>query len=262
MALEFWRPQHDRERLAVIRAIAGEEPAFIVNAGDVVCHGGRRADWQRFCRENEILFDRQIAYFPALGNHDLYGGVEEALRNRALVFPHIGKRRWYVVRFPPVLVAILDSNFDDLPADQIQMQDEWLSGLLRSAEEDRSIAHVVLVCHHPPYTNARGLSESLEVQNHFVSRITPKVKCFLSGHVHNYERFERGHVQFLVSGGGGGPPREVETDHPAHEDQYRGSHLRPFHYCRFRLEEGKLKCDVLMLDGEDSWNRVDGFVCP
>jgi hypothetical protein len=261
MAVEFWRPHFDRERLAVIRAIADERPAFVVNAGDVVCHGGRRADWTRFREENEPLFERAIAYFPAVGNHDLYGGVEAALRNRAQVFPQVGTRRWYAVRFPPVLIALLDSNFDDLGDDEIRRQDEWLSELLRAAESDCSIRHVLLVCHHPPYTNALGLTDSPEVQTHFVARITPKVKCFCSGHVHNYERFERDHVQFLVSGGGGGPTREVETGHPAHVDQYRGSHQRPFHYCRFRIDDGTLICDVLMIQEDGSWKKVDGFLC-
>jgi predicted MPP superfamily phosphohydrolase len=262
MTLEFWRRHFDAERQAVIRAIADERPAFIVNAGDIVCHGGREADWRRFCDENEPIFSRKIPYFPVLGNHDYYGGAEAALRYRAAVFPCIGDRRWYEIRFEPVLIAILDSNFDELNPDEIRRQDEWLAATLSTAETDASILHVLLVCHHPPYTNAKGLSESSEVQAHFVSRITPKVKVFCSGHVHNYERFEKKKVQYLVSGGGGGPTREVETDRPAHPDLYTGPRSRPFHYCRFSVEERKLVCDVMMLQEDGSWKRVDGFECP
>src|SRR4051812_38412734 len=83
MTLEFWRHHFDAERQAVIRAIAVESPAFVVNCGDVICHGGSYADWRSFCDENETLFSRKIAYFPALGNHDYYGGAERALRYRA-----------------------------------------------------------------------------------------------------------------------------------------------------------------------------------
>jgi len=262
MTLEFWRPHYDAERLAVINAIVASDPAFVVNSGDVVCHGGRRADWRRFCQENELLFSDQLAYFPALGNHDYYGGAETALRYRAEVFPHVGLRRWYEVRFQSLLIAILDSNFDELSAEQIRAQDAWLESLLKSAESDASVRHVVLVCHHPPYTNAKGLSESQEVQDHFVPRITPKVRVFFSGHVHNYERFQKNGVQFLVSGGGGGPTRDLETEQPRHPDLYTGSRERPFHYCLFTVSDLSLQCRVFMLQKDDAWRRVDGFECP
>ena len=261
MTLEFWRPHFDAERQAVIRALADERPAFIVNSGDVVCHGGREADWRRFCAENEILFTRKIAYFPALGNHDYYGGSDQALRFRAAIFPHVGTRRWFEIRFKEVLIAVLDSNFDELSPDQIRSQDLWLDGLLAAAEADPAILHVMLVSHHPPYTNAVGLPESAEVQEHFVSRLRPKVKVFFSGHVHSYERFDKRGVAFIVSGGGGGPTRDVETERPRHVDLYRGSRERPFHYCRFSLRDTTLVCDVLMLQKDDSWKRVDGFEC-
>jgi hypothetical protein len=261
MTLEFWRPHFDEERRALVRAVADERPAFVVNAGDVVCHGGSTADWERFCAENRPLFERSIAYFPAVGNHDLYGG-SEALRLRAAVFPHVGSRRWFSIHFGPVLVIVLDSNFDDLDEQQARLQDDWLDGALAGAEREPSIRHVLLVCHHPPFTNARGLSESREVQEHFVRRLTPKVRVFVSGHVHNYERFERGGVVFLVSGGGGGPTREVNGERPAHEDLYRGDRQRPFHYCRFTLEGESLRCDVMMLQPDGTWKRADGFQKP
>ncbi len=260
MTLEFWRPHYDAERRAVINAIFDREPAFVVNCGDVVCHGGRWADWRRFCDENERLFSHPVAYFPALGNHDYYGG-SDAFRLRAEVFPHVGTRRWYDVRFQSLLLLILDSNFDELNAEQIRSQDDWLESQLKSAEADASVGHVVLVCHHPPYSNAKGLSESREVQEHFVSRITPKVRVFASGHVHNYERFEKQGVQFVVSGGGGGPTRDLETEQPRHPDLYTGSRERPFHYCLFTFSARSLKCGVFMLQKDDSWKHVDGFEC-
>jgi predicted MPP superfamily phosphohydrolase len=261
MTLEFWRPHYDAERKAVIQAVLSESPAFVINSGDLVCHGGRREDWRRFCDENEVLFSGGIAYFPALGNHDYYGGAESALRFRAEVFPHLGTRRWYEVGWGAVRIAILDSNFDELGAEEIRDQDRWLEERLRAAEADAAVHHVLLVCHHPPYTNAKGLAESRDVRDHFVSRLTPKVRVFASGHVHNYERFEKNGVQFLVSGGGGGPTRDLETEHPGHDDRYRGARERPFHYCRFSLRGGTLACDVFMLQKDDSWRRVDGFEC-
>jgi len=261
MTLEFWRPHYDLERRALVQAVADERPAFIVNAGDVVCHGGREADWQRFCRENQPIFDRGIAYFPAIGNHDLYGGAE-ALRIRAAVFPHVGTRRWFAIRFVQVLIIVLDSNFDDLGAELSGQQDQWLEDQLADAERDAEIRHVLLVCHHPPYTNAQGLSDSPEVQKHFVARLSPKADVLVSGHVHNYERFEKNGVQYVVSGGGGGPTRDLIQEHPTHRDLYQGDRSRPFHYCRFHIQGRALTCEVFMLQGDGSWARVDGFERP
>lgn len=258
MTLEFWRAHHDDERRAVIRAVAEERPAFVVNSGDVVCHGGHGNDWERFCDENRPIFERGIAYFPALGNHDFYGGAEDGLAYRARIFPHIGTRRWFDVRFGSVLVAVLDSNLDRLSPGQVREQDRWLEDLLTSAEQDERIRHVILVCHHPPYTNASGLSEDTGVQAHFVSRLTPKVRVFFAGHVHNYERFEKKGVQFVVSGGGGGPTREVAPK-GAHRDLYTGPRTHPFHYCRLSVDGPRLRFEVRMLMEDSRWETVDVF---
>ena len=79
-------------------------------------------------------------------------------------------------------------------------------------------------------------------------------RVFVAGHVHAYERFLKDGVHFLVSGGGGGPVRELGAGR--HPDLYAGP--RGFHYLRFRLDDG-LRCDVMMLGPDGTWSRVDGF---
>ena len=239
MALEVWRPSHDAQRLAVARAIADERPAFVLHAGDVVCHGFRHADWARFLKEYEPVFSRGIPCFPALGNHDYYGANREALAHRDAVFPHVAGRFWYEVRFPPVLVVVLDSNFDELTAERAREQDRWLESTLAAAEGDPAIRHVLVVCHHPPYTNAVGLGDSREVQERFVRRLTPKARVFASGHVHSYERFLKNGVQFLVSGGGGGPTREIDVAAPPPRGPLRRTPEPPLPLLPLHLERGE-----------------------
>lgn len=262
LAAEFWRKRYDRERLLVIEAIAAENPAFVLNTGDLVAYGSDPEDWRSFYEENRPIFSRRIPYYAGLGNHEYYGDNERALANYFSFFPHLAGRKWYEIRFPPVLVVVLDSNFGDLPRGEASLQDEWLSRTLAAAEADPSIRHVLVTCHHPPYTNSVVHSDSREVQERFVRRLTPKVKAFISGHVHSYERFVRDGVQFVVSGGGGAPLTPVNVETPGYRDEFRGPAYRGFHYLRFRVENGTLRCDVLMLQSDGSWKRVDGFECP
>lgn len=259
MTLEFWRPRHDEERRALAWAVAAERPAFVVHAGDLVCHGSRAADWSRFLEDFAPVFDAGIPCFPALGNHDYYGGNAAALARRDEVFPHVAGRRWFELRFRSAAILVLDSNLDELSTAEAAAQDVWFRETLAAAEADAGILYILVIAHHPPYTNAKGLGESREVQERFVAKLTPKVRVLASGHVHAYEHFLRNGVHFLVSGGGGGPQREVETEAPKREDLHRGSRGR--HYVRFTLEGPRLRVEVLMLGADGAWTRVDGFEC-
>ena len=260
MPAEFWRKDSPAERRRVAQAVADEDPAFVVNAGDLTCHGSYPEEWRRFHEEQEPLFSRRIPYYPALGNHDYYGDRAVALRNFFTHFPYLGGRRWYEVRFPPVLVVILDSNFDQLTGEEARTQDHWLEKTLAAAEADAELRHVILCFHHPPFTNAKLYAGSEDARKRFVSRITPKVKVVFSGHVHTYERFVRDGVQFVVSGGAGGPPADVETASPRHPAAYEGP--RSFHYCRFTVAGERLVCDMVMLRDDGAWMPQDGFACP
>jgi 3',5'-cyclic AMP phosphodiesterase CpdA len=261
LAAEFWRKRYDRERLLVIEAIAAEKPAFVLNTGDLVGHGSDPDDWRSFHEENRPIFSRKIPYYAGLGNHEYYGDNERALANYFSFFPHLEGRKWYEIRFPPVLVVVLDSNFGDLLPGEAARQDEWLSRRLAAAEADPAIRHVLVTCHHPPYTNSAVHGDDRDVQERFVRRLTPKVKAFISGHVHSYERFVRDGVQFVVSGGGGAPLTPVNVEKPGYRDEFRGPAYRRFHYLRFRADGGRLTCDVLMLESDGSWKRADGFEC-
>ena len=257
---EFWRARYDRERLAVIDALAGERPAFIVNTGDLVSAGSDRADWRRFHEENRPIFSLGIPYFPGLGNHEYMWNRDEGLANYFASFPGLRGRKWYELRFPPVLVLVLDSNLGELDDAEVSAQDRWLSEALAAAEKDDAIRHVILTCHHAPFTNSVVHGDSRDVQEHFLSRRTPKVHVAFTGHVHAYERFLVDGVQCVVSGGGGAPLTPVDVEKPRHKDLFRAPAYRGFHYARFTVDGTRLACDILMLKN-GAWSRVDGFEC-
>jgi len=79
----------------------------------------------------------------------------------------------------------------------------------------------------------------------------------LAGHVHNYERYERKGVAYLVSGGGGATPYKIRR---STGDFYRdpGPHI-----CNFTVERDKLRFQMLKLTlkGTDAkWVERDSFL--
>jgi acid phosphatase type 7 len=82
--------------------------------------------------------------------------------------------------------------------------------------------------------------------------------------VHNYERFERDGVFYLVSGGGGAKPLRV---HRGFADKYRGSGFPNYHYIRFELQGDRLTAQMIRLtdyqaDMPHLWAVKDRFEIP
>ena len=67
----------------------------------------------------------------------------------------------------------------------------------------------------------------------------------VAGHVHNYERFLQDDVVYLVSGGGGAVPYEVDRTTP---DLYQGIDFPNFHYVKLTIAAGKLTGEMYRLD--------------
>ena len=65
-----------------------------------------------------------------------------------------------------------------------------------------------------------------------------------AGHIHNYERFAEGGVTYLVSGGGGARPQEVDR---TSLDQYQSADFPNYHYLRFELHEGRVVGEMIRL---------------
>jgi hypothetical protein len=82
----------------------------------------------------------------------------------------------------------------------------------------------------------------------------------VGSHVHNYERFERDGVAYLVSGGGGAKPVPV-LRMSGELSQLKTS--VNFHYLRFTLQRERLTCTMVRYDASDKsgdpWNEPDRF---
>jgi Calcineurin-like phosphoesterase len=269
--LEFFLEDSRDVPRRVFEAIAGDEPACVVHAGDLAVVGSRRTFWQGWTvydRDVAILAARGIRIFPVVGNHEYRGYTRSPLALFFARFEHLEQRTWYTVRIGGVLIICLNSNFSRLSRDAVLEQDRWLDELLRAAVADPDVWLVAPMVHHPPFTNVSPrylVFESKEVQQRFVPRLLacPKVRLVVSGHVHTYEHILHEGAHFIVTGGGGSPRFKLKpAARRRHADLWSGhGRVRPFHYLRCRPDESarRLEVEVACLDDGGTWTVGERF---
>lgn len=229
----------DKTRLNIVNKIAELKPAFVLNTGDLVYNGGDRDDWKGFGRLNKIFVEKNIPYYPALGNHD-YRYEAESLENYFQQFPQINHQRWYAFTHTNCAFIVLDSNFADLSKEQIKQETSWLDETAAKYQTDKGISFIFAFFHHPPYTNGTSHSPSEEVQQKFVPIFvkSAKVKFVFSGHVHTYERFRMGEINYIVTGGGGASLADTLSPKKwLFKDEYDNTETKPrgYHFCMMSI---------------------------
>ena len=239
-----------RARQALIARIAADAPAAVFINGDLPWHGNT-ADYAVFAAETAEWRTRRLRIYPALGNHE-FSQCEEAqcLGYWWDAFPELRGHRWYSVALGRRFVGInLDSDTSLLPGSS---QRNWLEQTL--GQLPATVDFVLISLHHPPVTapqqglmaghnvraNEADLAEWLEH-----TQASRHARVIVSaGHVHNYERFARNGVTYLVAGGGGARPYPLER---AADDLYQDSGFPNFHYVRFTLRGRVLKAEMVRL---------------
>ena len=249
-------------RVALVKAIAEVNPAFICFTGDIVYNGYDAGDWKVWDNETSVWRDKKIPIYPALGNHDLHGDQNIALGNYFQRFPELKNSRYYSVRTANTLILVLDSSLEEISGPEGQ----WLAEKLDHVPLD--VDFVFLMFHHPPYTSSSGaktfggghsarstelaLAKMLEErQAHARFRIV-----VFSGHVHNYERHEHGGVTYFVSGGGGAHAYPIER---AAGDPFQSKRVN-YHYLLVDVDGKQLTVTMNRLDltsGKAVWTEPD-----
>jgi hypothetical protein len=248
-------------RVALVEKIAKEKPVFITISGDLVYRGADALEWLQYDRETKIWRDQKIAILPALGDHDVQGGEAAALANYFQRFPLINSKRWYSARCGSVLVLTLDSMADDRPG---SAQWKWLEANLATVPAD--VDFVIISLHHPLYTRSTvhllGGGHSLRNREKSMAEMIEKHQTemrarivVVSGHVHNYERYEHGGVMYVVTGGGGATPYFVKRQP---DDFYREEGVT-YHYVRFQIDRGRLKAEMIKYLDPKNWAVKDTF---
>jgi hypothetical protein len=263
---EFWRERNEQERKLILDGILRRDPAFIINLGDLTTRGSSETHWREFDESHKALREKNIPYFPLLGNHEFYGNNEAALRNFFERFPHLENRRWYSLTWKNIGLIFLDSNFGNLNPEELKTQSEWYLGELERLEKDGSVDYIIACCHGAPFTNSRTVGPNDKSKTYFAEPFTRfrKTTLFFSGHSHSYERFQFGSKTFIVSGGGGGPRHKLYVDPRGRrfEDLFAGPELRFFHYCELAITEGALTFRVYRLESDGMFTVVDPLSFP
>jgi hypothetical protein len=174
----------------VARLIGSWHPDFVLTTGDNAYPLGVASLLDQDVFHPYAAVMRESAWFPALGNHDIYitGGRDE------LAAFHIS--RWYRFGWGQVSVTVLDS---DWPVGPGSPQLRFAAGSLGVGSCFRFAAW-----HHPPWSpHSAGIAPALR------RNIVPLVErardqvVFL-GHVHSYERSVVHHRVTYVTVGTGG----------------------------------------------------------
>jgi hypothetical protein len=253
-------------RRSLVERIAAEKPNLLLLSGDVPYQGGNPADWEIYRQETAPWRKAGLEVFPALGNHEFFAKahgeecVEPCLENWWNAFPRLRNRRWYSVRYGSAYILTLDSDIDLTPGSQ---QAQWLAQQLAQLPED--VRYVFVSLHHPPmadpvsdgsYHNVRPNEAALAYQlEEAAAKIRAKI-IVVAGHIHNYERFERNGVIYLVTGGGGAEPYEVER---SAEDLYKIEDFPNYHYLRFVCGKDELRAEMVRMDVSRGYEVRDSF---
>ncbi len=174
--------------------------------------------------------DSGIPFLVAWGNHDIDSETRIELMNDVFDDPPRRVRH----EWGPVDIVILDST---------QLEDaRQLDFLARALNADDP---TIVVFHHPPYScGTHGGTPGMDA---WVDAFDDDVFLVLSGHEHNYQRFEVDGVSYVVTGGGGRFLTEL-ADCPAdHPERLAGEET--FHFMVLELDD-TLDATAIDVDGD------------
>jgi Calcineurin-like phosphoesterase len=231
-----------RIRKWLAEKIASERPQALLLTGDMPYTGSDPADWKIFQDETRPWRDQHIVELPATGNHEIRGDRVKGINNYLANFPAIEKHRYYSALLGSVEVISLDCTMASTPS---SAQGRWFAAQLRHVPPQ---VEFLLIIHHMPWMADRqsqifvGLPtpQTLTLRNILEERldsIRAKVIVF-NGHIHNYERFERRGVEYVITGGGGAEPYPVLFRGSA--DLYRDNGFPVYHYLTIEVSDHQL----------------------
>jgi hypothetical protein len=233
-----------RIRQFLVKQITAEKPLAVFLTGDTPFVGADPADWKVFQQETAAWRDEHLYVFPTMGNHEVKGGYEAGTANYLANFPQVKGYFYYSAQIGNVYLISLDTT---QASDTDSPQRAWLQSQLDHLPAD--VDFVFFLDHMPFMADVQSqIAASLPASNEISLRgvleaAAPKSHAkfiVINGHIHNYERFERNGITYLISGGGGAAPYPVLVR--GGEDLYRDPDpkkqppLINYHYLVIQLE--------------------------
>jgi calcineurin-like phosphoesterase family protein len=231
-----------RVRKWLAQKIASERPQAVLLTGDMPYTGADAADWKVFQEETAPWRAQKVLELPTTGNHEVRGDRVKGIENYLTNFPAIGRHRYYSALLGNVEVIALDCTMSSVATSP---QTRWFAAQL--SHIPAQVEFLFILYHMPwmadrqsqifvslPSASALGLRRVLEAR---LDKIRPKVVVF-NGHIHNYERFERRGVEYVITGGGGAEPYPVLFR--GSEDLYKDTGFPVYHYLTLDIADHKL----------------------
>ncbi len=161
----------------------------VLHVGDYVQDGLKSEQWDlQFGDPAGPLLENTV-FLGVQGNHD-----KNSHRYYEIIDPP-GGNSWFKAVHGEVAFFGLDSNR------KISRQADWLREKLSISEEKWKIVFF----HEPPYSSSWPWpGGSLKIREHFLPVLEEfGVDLVFAGHIHNYERFHKAGIPYIITGGGG-----------------------------------------------------------
>ena len=240
---KLWLKSHENERAtaALFKELLSQEPTDLFLLGDVVNLGYKQSRWTLV--DSALAGARKLGFEvnALLGNHEVMeraAAGERAFQSR---FPaHV--KTGYCVRKDSIAVVLLNSNFSKLTAEERDVQLQWYGSTLAVLDTTKSVAVIIVCCHHSPYSESKIVGSNKDVQALFVAPFleASKTQLFITGHAHLFEHFSKEDKHFFVIGGGGGLHHPLSKK-PGPEVSLDPGYDPLFHYLTVQLCDGRLK---------------------
>ncbi len=244
------RDTNPRMRKFLVDRIAEQKPDALFETGDLPMFGSEPADWAVFRAETEPWRREALRVFPTIGNHEVTRDYYAGLRNYLAAFPELKGCRYYSALLGNVYLVSLDSS---LPVVTGGREQRWLIAQLEHLPPQ--VDFVFFLDHMPLVADLQseiavrlpGKEESdLRILLEHEKAKTRAKFIILSGHIHNYERYQRGDISYIVTGGGGALPYPIFVR--GHEDLYRDTRFPVFHYVVFLVRGAHIDATMYRVD--------------
>lgn len=255
-----------RVRKWLAERVAQEKPQLLLLTGDTPFIGSQAADWKDFQNESASWRAADILTLPTIGNHELRDNPDVGIRNYLNNFPELQRHRFYSALCGPVEVISLDMNS---PLGRASEQMRWFAAQLDHVS--RQVQFLFILFHMPWMADKQSqMVADLPTHGSIILRSVLEDHLrnlhaqvvVINGHIHNYERFERMGVEYIITGGGGAEPYPIFFR--GSEDLYQNQGFPVYNFVTMEIQGGILHATMWKISNPEATNlsvdAMDHFI--